>query len=169
MKAISEQQFKHISSLQSNEKNSEFVNIWNDGRSDEKKSIKLKVDFEYPAPTASDNQSVPNRNSPEAVQVQGENPIFESFDVQKDLANLKKKYHDLVDYTAHLTADRDSLVAHLNEAKEQNKLLTKEKNRNNRNNPGAKIEKKAGGGGGFDLIFVIIIAFLAFIAGRYSD
>ncbi len=156
--------------MQSNEKSSEFVNIWNDGRSDEKKSIKLKVDFEYPTPTAPVSKPVEySKNSPEAAEVQGgENQTFETFDIQKDLANLKKKYHDLVDYTAHLTADRDTLVAHLNEAKEQNKTLSKEKARNNRNSPGVKNEKKPEGGGRFDLIFVIIIAFLAFIAGRYS-
>ena len=155
--------------MQSNEKNSEFVNIWNDGRSDEKKSIKLKVDFEYPAPVAPLSKTVEySKNSPEAAEVQGENQTFETFDVQKDLANLKKKYHDLVDYTAHLTADRDTLVAHLNEAKEQNKNLSKEKARNNRNSSGVKSEKKPAGGGRFDLIFVILIAFLAFIAGRYS-
>ena len=133
--------------------------------------MKLKVDFEYPAPTATvtSQNSQQSKHTPEATEIQGgENQTFESFDVQIDLANLKKKYHDLVDYTAHLTADRDTLVAHLNEAKEHNKVLTKEKARSNRNSPGAKNEKKPEGGGRFDLIFVIIIAFLAFLAGRYS-
>lgn len=133
----------------------QFSKLW-DGPKDDRKSVKLKVEFTYPdasagpfsdpnasaarrAPTSvSENvenvrsrlsaggdgaSSTPSRNNAdEGIALGATNPdaIF------GELQGLRKKYDAVVEYTVHLTAERDAIVSQLEASQRE---LTKEKNR----------------------------------------
>lgn len=133
----------------------QFSKLW-DGPKDDRKSVKLKVEFTYPDTSAgpfSDPSSAsstrrapasvsenvenvrsrlsaggegsaatPGRNADEGIALGATNPdaIF------GELQGLRKKYDAVVEYTVHLTAERDSIVSQLESSQRE---LTKEKNR----------------------------------------
>mgnify|MGYP003385672062 FL=1 len=102
-----------------------------------------------------------------------------------DLQILKSKYDTIVEYTVHLTAERDMIAAQLDVLKreysnmnEQNKKKEKEKDKDGKSSP-----RKGGKGGregegqqdaavqqsrGFSVVVLLLIAFVSLLLGRYS-
>lgn len=98
-----------------------------------------------------------------------------------DLQILKSKYDTIVEYTVHLTAERDMIAAQLDVLKreyghmnEQNKRKDKDVKGSPRR--GADKSGKDGEGDepsvqkqkGFSLMFLLLVAFVALLLGRYS-
>lgn len=77
--------------------------------------MKLKVEFTYPSP---DRLSTPAARGASLEQTQtsgsggGDN-------VLNELQTLRKKYDAVVEYTVHVTAERDTVVAELEELKKE--------------------------------------------------
>lgn len=123
----------------------QFSKLW-DGPKDDKKSVKLKVEFTYPttsssAAAASSNEAANTRRAPtvsenvEAVRSRltndtptsrGEDPVSATSPeaIFGELQGLRKKYDAVVEYTVHLTAERDAIVSQLETSQRE---LTKEK------------------------------------------
>lgn len=201
---IEDSDYNRIISLPTSQRSDEFSKLW-DGPKDDRKSVKLKVEFTYPdspgpfsdpgsasttrrAPStvsenvenvrsrlsagAADNATTPGRNtaSDEGITHGGANPdaIF------GELQGLRKKYDAVVEYTVHLTAERDAIVSQLEAAQRE---LTKEKNRkkgdsgattagSGKNDKAAdkKVVEK-----GFSLFVVLIAALICFLFGKYMS
>lgn len=114
----------------------QYTKIWDDSQKDDRKNIKLKVEFQYadkdtavPKDVAYQSAaSTPVRNSNGAETVRGvlarppgpdEHLSGNSADSVKELEALKKKYDAVVEYTVHLTAERDTILAQLEVAQRQ--------------------------------------------------
>jgi hypothetical protein len=133
----------------------QFAKLW-EGPKDDRKSLKLKVEFQLPdatksntdanrestrraTPSVSENvESIRSRlsansegNTQDAQSVASPDAIF------SELQTLRKKYDAVVEYTVHLTAERDAIVSQLDTA---NRELTKERSK--------KRSDSAGGAGG---------------------
>ena len=89
-----------------------------------------------------------------------------------ELQNLRKKYDAVVEYTVHLTAERDSIVQRLDETEKE---LTREVGRRraaqSESPKGARktdknAEKKVAQRG-FSLTAVLLAALICFLVGRY--
>ena len=62
--------------------------------------------------------------------------------IRNELDNLKKKYDAVVDYTVHLTAERDAIVAQLEDSqKELSRELLRRKNGNDVSSKNPKLER----------------------------
>jgi len=174
--------------------------LW-DGPKDDRKSVKLKVEFAYAdnisqqqgdasqthgghsrqGPSVSENvESVRNRlnvseggnrgaeDTPNAISASATPEAIFS-----ELQSLRKKYDAVVEYTVHLTAERDAIVSQLEVSQRE---LSKEK---------SKRKGEAGGSGGgaggknekgadkkvvekgFSLFVVLFAALICFLIGKY--
>jgi hypothetical protein len=78
------------------------------GQKDDRKNIKLKVEF------TCDDEPDTNFHENEPCQ-----PANSGVDFNEELKNLRKKYDTVVEYTVHLTAERDLVIAQMSELKKQ--------------------------------------------------
>lgn len=154
-KVIDEDQYDRIRILPSAEKTDELSKLW-DGPKDDKKNIKLKVDFKYPdnlinspitkpMTTIPENiESIRNKINPKSSSDNNSNsnnniPSNSSPEVIfSELQNLRKKYDAVVEYTVHLTAERDSIVNQLDLVQRE---LNKEKSKKKEGSGSGKLDK----------------------------
>lgn len=90
-----------------------------------------------------------------------------------ELQTLRKKYDAVVEYTVHLTAERDAIVSQLDTASRE---LAKEKSRKRADAAGGAGAKGDKGGAdkkvaekGFSLFVVLFVALLCFLLGKYMS
>jgi hypothetical protein len=127
--------------------------LW-DNNKDDKKNIRLKVEFKYqknvknPVPakssaTISENaEKFRERLVREATEDNAPTPSSPEV-MLTELQNLRKKYDAVVEYTVHLTAERDSIVTQLEDLqRELNKERSKRKDGAGGGTRSDKIEKK---------------------------
>lgn len=96
--------------------------MWDANAKDDKKNIKLKVEFQLStsaqgAPKVAEKGG--SQENAETVRRQFERMPSEYVsgdNVKSEYETLKKKYDAVVEYTVHLTAERDNIVAQLEEA-----------------------------------------------------
>jgi hypothetical protein len=114
----------------------QFTKIW-EGPKDDRKNIKLKVEFKYPeivqaraAPESVEgvrsrlvrNEGSTNSSNKNVSMVSTNSPEV----IFTELQNLRKKYDAVVEYTVHLTAERDAIVSQLETSQRE---LVKEKSK----------------------------------------
>lgn len=91
--------------------------------------------------------------------------------IHSELQNLRKKYDAVVEYTVHLTAERDFHFSQLEELKKEltrEKALKKAPPTKGGKTAERSVDKK-GGAQGYSLLVLIILALVAFFIGRYSS
>jgi hypothetical protein len=143
-KVVDDDDFQRIKVLPSAEKTDELSKLW-DGPKDDKRNIKLKVEFKYPenlsnsphrpATNASENsEAIRNKLKSEPIPISSSPEVIFS-----ELQNLRKKYDAVVDYTVHLTAERDSIVNQLDAVQRE---LNKERSKKGKENSGSSKSEK---------------------------
>jgi len=184
---LNDDDFDRISLLPVADRTDEYTRVWDSSSKDEKKNFKLKVEFQYnddrnnevnPSPqTNKINENAENLRS--KLLRSNNNTTIDSNDNVSALKNeyeaLKKKYDAIVEYTVHLTAERDTIVAQLEETqRDLSRELTKKRTTNNVDNlnknivKSDKTEKKIENKG-FSFFVVVFIAALCFALGRYAN
>jgi hypothetical protein len=144
---------------------------------------RLKVEFDYPvrsSAAANADDAPGSRSSPNhATSATGGEDNYESGSAAlgpessyeacwAELQGLKKKYDQVREYTVHLTAERDSVVAKLERL--QNEML--------QDSSGGKTGKGGGvgglretargvAGGDYSLFFILLAALLSFVLGYF--
>ncbi len=119
----------------------QFTKIW-EGPKDDRKNIKLKVEFKYPEVVPvrsaaaenvdgvrnrlSRNEASNNASSGNVLSAPSNSPEV----IFTELQNLRKKYDAVVEYTVHLTAERDAIVSQLETSQRE---LVKEKSKKKTN------------------------------------
>ena len=143
-KLVSLNQFYHFA---------QYNRIWNTGSKDEKKNLKLKVDFVYP--DSVEVPSEPKRSVSENVEILRNKITKESNLDQRDdtssqmppenmfaeLKNLRTKYDSVVEYTVRLTAERDMMVQRLEGIEKELTIARKKANQSDSANIGMKSDK----------------------------
>jgi hypothetical protein len=90
-----------------------------------------------------------------------------------ELQSLRKKYDAVVEYTVHLTAERDY---HFTQAEERRKEESRDKSKKKTDAAAPRLskgggdkalDKKNGGFSGFSPLVLVIIALLSFFLGRW--
>jgi hypothetical protein len=129
----------------------QLTKIW-DGPKDDRKNIKLKVEFRYPEQSSVRSSSADRGFGPDAFRagVARKPSTDDSASVANtpelmltELQNMRKKYDAVVEYTVHLTAERDAIVAQLeNLQRELNKEKAKKKGDNGVKGQGDKVERR---------------------------
>mmetsp|Transcript_13407 Transcript_13407/g.18365 ORF Transcript_13407/g.18365 Transcript_13407/m.18365 type:complete len:306 (+) Transcript_13407:51-968(+) len=190
---LSDDDFARILELTPTQRLDEFAKVW-EGAADVRKNIKLKVEFNYrnisendsllpsastvrkaiarapesttAVPTSNEDTSKANLNSSNKIN----NPEV----ILSELQTLRKKYDAVVEYTVHLTTERDSIFAQLESAQRE---LIKEKAKKKSSasssstsdsTPSTVTEKKkASEKSGFSLPIVILAALLSFLIGKF--
>jgi vesicle-associated membrane protein-associated protein A len=179
IKTITDEEFIEIKVMSPSQKMDEISKLW-DSKDDSKKNMKLKVEFKYPDVISSPSRQpgvatkMPTSVAESVEQVRsrlqrspaetdpsslGGNPDL----VVAELQNLRKKYDAVVEYTVHLTAERDSIVAQLESAQRE---LNKEKSKKKADVGVGKLERK-GFYQGFSLFVVLASALICFLLGKY--
>jgi hypothetical protein len=182
-KVISEAEFSRIKSTNPSQKIDELSKLWDGPNKDDKRNVKLKVEFIYPdqipvaarAPSvasripSSVSEGVDNvrsrlaRNTVEADSVTTSgNPDL----ILMELQNLRKKYDSVVEYTVHLTAERDSIVGQLESA--QKELTNRDKRKKIDGVAAVRKDKETDAViQGFSLFAVLATALICFLLGKY--
>jgi hypothetical protein len=195
-KAITDQLYNKILNLPPNGRADEFQKVWENSSKNEKKNQKLKVEFNLidvvtddsgvvaPTPTIAENvETVRNRiSSMESSSDSKHTHIDLSGNpdaIISELQSLRKKYDAVVEYTVHLTAERDY---HFSQLEEVRREYAREKSRRKSGSDGGggnmkqrSAEKTPGVTDkgevqqGFTLLTMIIVAVLAFLIARYTS
>jgi hypothetical protein len=83
-----------------------------------------------------------------------------------ELQNLRKKYDSVVEYTVHLTAERDSIVGQLESA--QKELTNRDKRKKIDGVAAVRKDKETDAViQGFSLFAVLATALICFLLGKY--
>lgn len=159
--------------------NQQYTRIWDNGAKDDRKMTRLKVQFEYPesakssaASTTGESTDAGGNNSNKDKNRSSSNHAMSSSGGEGDLVidssyeacwaelqSLKQKYDQVRDYTVHLTADRDSLVAKL-------ERIQSEMAQDGRKIDDSKTFKEArGAAAGVSLFFVLLAVLVSFLLG----
>ncbi len=194
-KTISDETFSRISAVPINERGDEYQEIWESAGKDELKNHKLRVEFnisdrspEIPSSIpmtpndSSKSRSINVDTSTTARTVHsaegerdrvGEVPGSPE-SIYAELQSLRKKYDAVVEYTVHLTAERDYHFTQLEELKREiakekskKKLLpsaTTPTNVEGKKEKGDKVVVQQG----FSFLVVLIVAIISFLLARYS-
>lgn len=150
-KIVDDDDYVRISSMiDGPAKTEECNNLWNVAEKDDKVKKKLKVSFNLPEKLkqgGGNAEDVKKKIAREEIDPANMSPetIFQ------ELQDLKKKYDALVDYTVHLTTERDEIGALL-------QTMQKEQ----REEKPVKVVNK-----GFSLLVLVFAAILAFLCGKF--
>lgn len=169
----------------------EFNKIWDTPTKEDRKNQKLKVEYIYPhsqnpLPTVPEGIEL---ESPVQIEKTSQSASNFAYDLDRappssydgaagssdallaELQSLRKKYDAIVEYTVHLTAERDY---HFTQAEEKRKAEGRDKSQKKTTDvtPRQKglekgIEKKSNSSSGFSAMLVVLIAFIAFLVGRW--
>lgn len=186
---ISKEEYDKISSVTEQQRISDFGLIWEN--KNEPYKLKLKVDFQYPDLSA--NLPLNSNQRQQQAQVISKNArIIEERLLKKknamidgnvdespmseatttaELANLRKKFDSVVDYTVQLTAERDLLVKHLEDIKRELGRKKGAENSSSKEKGEKKIDKnnnkkKEKNGPTISLLHMFIVAIIAWFTGR---
>lgn len=185
---ISDTLYDKIVKIPQNERTEEYQKIWETKSKDEKRNQKLKVEFIYPddnmnadgaenmAGMGSVSEGVENIRSRMAQVDTAATPARPIEDIPgspdgiyAELQNLRKKYDAVVEYTVHLTAERDY---HFTQLEELRREYSREKARKRATGETPKKEsknvEKVVVQQGFSFLIVVIVAVLSFIIARYT-
>lgn len=148
-KVIEDSTYERLLALDPSARAEELTKIW-DGPKDDRKNIKLKVEFKYSTHTSSHTTSARSHSSETELRsglARNDEPAGNATPelVVSELQAMRKKYDAVVEYTVHLTAERDAIVAQLdNLQRELSKEKAKKKGEVGTKTVTAdKIEKKA--------------------------
>lgn len=193
-KSISDETFTRISSLSLNERADEYQNIWETAEKEELKNHKLRVEFNISENQADISSSLPvtpsdntksrfvnvdtSTSSRSSHPFEGERERIGEVPgspdtIYAELQSLRKKYDAVVEYTVHLTAERDY---HFTQLEDLKKEIIKEKSKKKvlssttpTNGEGKKDKSdKVVIQQGFSFVVVAIIAIISFLLARYS-
>lgn len=181
---ISDDVFDKIASLSHQGRHEEYQRIWDSATKEEKKNQKLRVEFLHPQ----DNADLDANEAPASIPQNVENirnkiGKVDTSAVSKtsledmpgtpdsifaELQSLRKKYDAVVEYTVHLTAERDYHFSQLEELKRE---FAREKSRKAATDtPNKKMDKnteKRVVQEGYSLFTMILVALIAFFAARF--
>lgn len=190
-KEMEDDDFERISACTPAQRQDEFTKLWAAGAAptkDDKRSMKMHVSYTYPRPEEESEEGKGRKikESPKKEsKSSGSNNSHSSPEPYKDSAGtgssdleaLKSKYDAIVEYTVHLTAERDMIVTQLEVMKkEYNNELKQGKNKDKKN-----MESGAGSGGekatgkdaemkvvqGYSWMVILIVAVVSFLLGRF--
>lgn len=140
-RVISDADFDRISQCTSALRQEELSKLWASAAAagkDDKRSLKLSVDYNYPK-KSSTPINFPSQTSPTPDNINTSSTNHSSSHIAnnnsssdlRDIQELKVKYDAIVEYTVHLTAERDMIVAQLETLKkEYNNEMNKKKAEN---------------------------------------
>lgn len=192
---ITDHLYNKILNLPPNGRADEFQKLWESSTKDSKINHKLKVEFLMSDGTATEDnvQQTPTvaenvetvRNRIAAMENDAENKSAHAGDlaanpdaIVAELQSLRKKYDAVVEYTVHLTAERDYHYAQLEEVRREYAREKSRRKSSNESSGGNNMKQRGtekGGGAnsdaqqGFSLLTVIIVAVLAFVLARYTS
>jgi hypothetical protein len=89
--------------------------LWEEGSAKSDRKMKLRVEFRYPDLLQRQASPAAEKSLSRSDSAQNTGGSYEA--VFTELQTLRKKYDAVVEYTVHLTAERDTIVAQLEEAK----------------------------------------------------
>lgn len=177
-KVVEDDVYDRLMAMDPSARADELTKIW-EGPKDDRKNIKLKVEFRYPEVTgagasssAGRSPTQPNKPDLRAGLVRNGSPDDSQANTPEvmlsELQNMRKKYDAVVEYTVHLTAERDGIVAQLeNLQRELNKEKAKKKGEAGlKSAQSDKLERKAVDKG-FSFFIVLLAALLSFFLGKY--
>lgn len=197
-RAITDQLYNKILNLPPNGRADEFQKLWDTASKTEKKNHKLKVEFNLvdvvtedsgavsSTPTIAENvEMVRNRISSMESEKHTHQPIDLNGSpdaIISELQSLRKKYDAVVEYTVHLTAERDYHFSQLEEvrreyAREKSRRKTNGDSGSSSNGGNMKQRGAEKGSGdqsgqvqqGFSLLTMIIVSVLVFVLARYTS
>ena len=160
----------------------QFTRIWETGNKDDRKMARLKVEFDYPvrssAAATADDAPGPRSSPNHATSATGGEDNYESGSATlgpdssyeacwAELQGLKKKYDQVREYTVHLTAERDSVVAKLERL--QNEMLQDSSGKTGKGGGVGGLRETARGvaSGDYSLFFILLAALLSFVLGYF--
>eukprot|EP01039_Chlorochromonas_danica_P008733 gene8732-9623_t len=171
-KVIEDSVYERLSKLDPAARADELTKIW-EGSKDDRKNIKLKVEFRHNGQATSSSSTRPTGDEDLRSSLARSNHTKDKGTtnatpevVMTELQNMRKKYDAVVEYTVHLTAERDAIVAQLeNLQREYKKEQVKIKGGAQKQASAGELDKKVDRG--FSLVVVLLAAVLSFLFGKY--
>jgi hypothetical protein len=120
----------------------QFTKAWSSGNNEDRKNVRLKVNFQYDdKPNIRKNENILSDNAEilknklsrieASIPTSPTNDAIKNDAILSELLALRKKYDSVVEYTVHLTSERDTIISQMEELqKELNRERQKKKGDN---------------------------------------
>lgn len=185
-KVIDDASFDRIDKLPQASRGEEFSKFWDSSAKDDRRNQRLRVEFVYPTMAPRDQSTfgrnvsitetvegvrnrIANLDTLEARTVEGA-PTQGSDGIFAELQGMRKKYDTLVEYTVHLTAERDYHFTQLEDLKKEFAREKARKTTTSSESPMKKAEKstdkKSVQAQGFSVYVLILAVLIAFLAAK---
>lgn len=169
-KVITDEDFDSMERMTTAQKSDEYQKIWNSEPKDDRFNVKFKAVFNYP--DINDTKSNINNNNYEdnsefkSTKEKRNLKNLPSENVLEEIVNLRSKLDEVVVYSVYLTAERDTIVSQLEDAKRELSTYKTEKGKS-----GGALASKRGDekkSSGFEqLIMLVVVAVISYLAGLY--
>lgn len=177
---LADEDFERISACAPSEKHDELAKIWNSGTTstkDDKRNHKLYVRYDYPsahemasttdAAETGGVDSAKTRTSSTAASGEKEAVGEQSAEEVSELEALKSKYDAIVEYTVHLTAERDMIVTQLELMKKEYNSELKQSKKAEKKTAEVEKEPETKMAKGYSFMVVLLVALISFALGRF--
>lgn len=189
-KILEDERFGSLNDIPAANRSEEFSRLWSAAK-DERPNLKLRVKYTYPdfdkpksssatrgATVSANVEALRSRLARPQSLPDGDAGASDPDTVFSELLSLKEKYDTIVEYTVHLTAERDSIVTQFEDLqREYAREVSQRKSSGDKSggsttsNGGIKTEKSATDKRniqqGFSVLAMVIAVFISLIIGRY--
>jgi len=171
-KIISDEDYNKIDSMPPALKIDEFKKIWNTEPKEDRYNLKLKSVFKYPFnmnENKNTNTNTDNNDNLEFKSAKDKRSTkkFPSENVLEEIITLRAKLDDVVKYSVYLTAERDTIVSQLDDAK--NALSSYKTDKSGRlDSPGNNKKDRSKSSSGIEqLLMLFAVVIISYLVGLY--
>jgi len=178
-KIIDDEEYARIRQVAATARQPEYEKLWytsngngsSSSGSSAKQNTKMSVEYIFPPSVSTSNTSSSSSGRSSSNNDQGNNTKANNKmsvgALRVELQNLQSKYNQVMEYTAHLIAERDMLGSRLEVLQGNKEQLKKVHEEKYGRGLGGGGKKKGLSSNDFTLFTVLFVAFCAFACGKY--
>jgi len=171
-KVISDDDYDNMERMTTAQKSDEYQKIWNSEPKDDRFNIKFKAVFNYPdindmKSSINTNNFDDNNTDIKTTKDKRNLKNVPSENVLEEIVNLRTKLDEVVVYSVYLTAERDTIVSQLEDAKRELSNYKTDKQGKGVGVASKRGENEKKSSGLEQLVILFIVAVISYLAGLY--
>ena len=170
-KSILDEDYDNIERMQPAQRSDEFKKIWNTEPKEDRFNLKFKAVFTYPYPYANENKNTITTDNNDKLEFKStkerrNTKKVPSENVLEEIISLRSKLDEVVKYSVYLTAERDTIVSQLDDAKRE--LSSYKVDKSGRLEAPANKKDRSKGSSGIEQLSILLgVLVIFYLVGLY--